>query len=264
MKDFKIGMIQIASKGDKDYNLKKMEELIGKAAQKGADIIALPEMWNCPYQNSYFVKFQEQENGRSYSLMKELAKKYGIYLIGGSIPITEGEKIFNKSFVFNREGKEIFTYSKIKLFDIEGFKESENISAGKSLGVFQTEFANCGLCICYDSRFPEIFQTFVDFGAEVIFMPSTFLIKTGKRFWELVNRARGMDTQCFIISPSVARDRELSKNAWAHSMITSPYGEVLLDMGEEESVEVFNIKSDLLMEARKNFPYKQTRINRSL
>ena len=73
-----------------------------------------------------------------------------------------------------------------------------------------------------------------------------------------------MDTQCFLISPSIARDNELSKNAWAHSMITSPYGEVLLDMGEDEGVEVFSIEADLVKEARKNFPYKKSRENRSL
>lgn len=264
MKNFKVGMIQIASKGDKDYNLKRMEELVDIACQKGADVVALPEMWNCPYQNSYFTKFKEQEGEESYELMKKLAKRYGIYFVGGSIPISDGDKIYNKSFVFNACGKEIFSYSKINLFDIEGFKESDTITGGKSLGVFQTEFANAGLLICYDSRFPELFQSLVNFGAEVIFMPSTFMIKTGKRFWELCNRARAMDTQCFLISPSIARDNELSKNAWAHSMITSPYGEVLLDMGEDEGVEVFSIEADLVKDARKNFPYKKSRENRSL
>ncbi|WP_071025811.1 nitrilase-related carbon-nitrogen hydrolase [Peptoniphilus raoultii] len=264
MKDFKLGIIQNAAKGDKDFNLKNMEELVTKAAEKGAEVIALPEMWNCPYQNSYFEKFKEEEGGKSYELMVKLAREHRIFLVGGSIPIASGYRIYNKSFVFNREGREIFSYSKINLFDIEGFKESKNISGGKSLGVFENDYGLNGLCICYDSRFPELFQTFVDFGAEVIFMPSTFMIKTGKRFWELVNRARGMDTQCYLISPSIARDDELSKNAYAHSMITSPYGEVLLDMGTEEGFEVFEIKGDLVREARKNFPYKESRSNRSL
>lgn len=264
MKDFKVGIVQLPAKGDKNYNLEKMEEYVNKASDLGADVVCLPEMWNCPYQNSYFVKFAEKEYDISYKKMSEVAKKNNIYLVGGSIPVKIGEKIYNRSYVFNRDGEEIYRYSKINLFDIEGFKESDTLSGGKSLGVFETEFGIFGLAICFDLRFPEMFQRFIEFGAEVIFAPSTFLVKTGEKHFQLLNQARAIDSQCYMISPTIARDDDLSRNAYAHSLVVEPSGEVVIDMGIEPSVEVIEIKEEKVKREREKFPLEKSRENRKL
>ncbi|MGF0095611.1 carbon-nitrogen hydrolase family protein [Peptoniphilus sp. SGI.035] len=264
MKDFNVGIIQLPATGDKEKNLKTMEEYISCAKNKGADVICLPEMWNCPYQNSYFTKFAEEDFGKTYKKMSEVARKNKVYLIGGSIPIKSGEKIYNRSYVFDKEGKEIYRYSKINLFDIEGYRESDTISGGKSLGVFETEYGIFGLAICFDLRFPELFQSFRDYGAEVIFVPSTFMKKTGEVHFHLLNRARAVDTQCYIISPAIARDAKLSKNAYAHSLCVSPSGEIITDLGEEENMLVIKIEKEKVKREREKFPLEISRKNRKL
>ena len=97
MKDFNVGIIQLPATGDKEKNLNTMEEYVTRAKKEGAHVICLPEMWNCPYQNSYFTKFAEEDFGKTYKKMSQVAKENKVYLIGGSIPIKAGEKIYNRS-----------------------------------------------------------------------------------------------------------------------------------------------------------------------
>lgn len=262
MKDFNVGIIQLPATGDKNKNLKTMEEYVSRAKKEGADVICLPEMWTCPYQNSYFTKFAEEDFGKTYKKMSQVAKENGVYLIGGSIPIKSGDKIYNRSYVFDKSGNEIYRYSKINLFDIEDYKESDTISAGKSLGVFETEYGIFGLAICFDLRFPELFQSFRDFGAEVIFVPSTFMKKTGERHFHLLNQARAVDTQCYIVSPAIARDHELSKNAYAHSLCVAPGGEIEIDLGEEENLAIVKLENEKIKREREKLPLEVSRQNR--
>lgn len=262
MKDFKVGVVQLRATSDKDENIDKMKSYVTEAAKKGADIVALPEMWNCPYQNSYFPKFAETECEKTYIAMQEVARENNIYLVGGSIPIKEDGKIYNRSFVFDRDGNEIYKYSKIHLFDIEGFSESDTISAGKSLGLFKTEFGNFGLAICFDLRFPEIFEDMRNLGAEVFFVPSTFSVRTGEKAYHLLNRVRAIDNQSYFITPAMARDNELSKNAFSHSLVVKPSGEVMLDMGTDEGLEVVEIRSHVIEKEKKYMPLDRSRENR--
>lgn len=264
MKDFNVGIIQLPATGDKEKNLNTMEEYVTRAKKEGAHVICLPEMWNCPYQNSFFTKFAEEDFGKTYKKMSQVAKENKVYLIGGSIPIKSGEKIYNRSYVFDKEGKEIYRYSKINLFDIEGYKESDTISGGKSLGVFETEYGIFGLAICFDLRFPELFQSFRDFGAEVIFVPSTFMKKTGEVHFHLLNRARAVDTQCYIVSPAIARDEDLSKNAYAHSLCVSPRGDVLIDLGQEKNLALIKLEDEKVKREREKLPLEVSRKNRKL
>ncbi|MDO5715329.1 MAG: carbon-nitrogen hydrolase family protein [Tissierellia bacterium] len=263
MKDFKVGIVQMSSKGDKNDNIAKMEEMVRHCSEAGAQIVVLPEMWNCPYQNSYFTTFAEEEYEDSYLAMKETARNNKIYLVGGSIPVKGGKKVYNRSYVFQPDGKEIYRYSKVNLFDIENFQESDTIAGGKSIGVFETEFGIFGLAICYDLRFPEIFKTMVDFGAEGFFVPSTFTLKTGRAHWDLLCRARAVDTESYLITSSIARDDKLSKNAYGHSNIISPMGDILVDLGVEEQFMTFDIKGDFVDEMRRKFPLEETRRKRS-
>lgn len=262
MKDFNVGIIQLPATGDKNKNLKTMEEYVSRAEKEGANVVCLPEMWNCPYQNSYFTKFAEKDFGETYKKMSQVSKENGVYLIGGSIPIKFGDKIYNRSYVFDKSGNEIYRYSKINLFDIEDYKESDTISAGKSLGVFETEYGIFGLAICFDLRFPELFQSFRDFGAEVIFVPSTFMKKTGERHFHLLNQARAVDTQCYIVSPAIARDHDLSKNAYAHSLCVAPGGEIETDLGEEKNLAIVKLENEKVKREREKLPLEVSRQNR--
>lgn len=262
MKKIKVGVVQMATTDKKEENWQKMKEFVAEAAKSGAQLVLLPEMWNCPYQNSFFSTFAEEGKSHSYQLMAQVAKEQGIYLVGGSIPVKERDKIYNRAYVFNPQGEEIYQYSKVNLFDIKGFQESKDISAGKHIGVFETEYGVFGLCICYDLRFPELFMQMVNFGAEVIFAPSTFTKKTGEMHWELLTRARAVDNECFVVTASIARDEFLCRNAYGHSNIITPYGEVVKDLGTEAGVCVVELEPNLVEEMRKKIPLLQSRLQR--
>lgn len=157
----KIAVCQMKVCDDKDKNIAHALDMIDEASNNGADIVVLPEMFNCPYQNSYFPEFAEEYPGKTTIALKNSAKKNSIYLVGGSIPELENKNIYNTSFVFDRDGKLIGKHQKMHLFDINvengvSFKESDTLSAGNKVTVLDTEFGKIGIAICYDIRFPEL------------------------------------------------------------------------------------------------------------
>ena len=259
-----IGIAQISAKGDKDLNIKNISEMTRNLAKKGADIIVYPEMWNCPYNHKYFKKFAENKYETSYNTMKNLAKELNVYIVGGSIPIKFGEKIYNESFVFNRQGEKIYNYKKLHMFDVKfkngrEFKESNSVEFGDKLGVFNTEFGKMGIGICYDLRFPEMFKYMKDLGAEIFFVPGNFTIETGSYHWELLLRSRAVDFQSFFIGASVARDEDLSKNSYAHSIVADPMGDVLLNLGTDQCERVIEIDLEKIKSTEEKLPIDKSR-----
>lgn len=156
-----IALIQMKIVDSKEDNLNKAEKMIKEAADRGANLIVLPEMFNCPYDTSVFSDYAEEQGGRSWSLLSRVARENNIYLVGGSIPELDEDKIYNTSFVFNNEGNQIAKHRKIHLFDIDvvggqKFKESDTLTAGDDLTIFDTPFGKMAVIICYDLRFPEL------------------------------------------------------------------------------------------------------------
>ena len=148
----KIGIVQNLVYRDKKKNLNNAEREIRQAATQGADIIVLGEMFNCPYDNQSFVDFAEEEDGESLRRMSKAAADHQVYLIAGSIPLKEQDKIYNASFVFDREGRKIACHRKVHLFDIQvkggqHFKESDTFTAGSQVTMFDTEFGKMGICV---------------------------------------------------------------------------------------------------------------------
>ena len=267
MRKFKLGIVQICAKDNKDRNIKRCEELVRLAVDQGSDVVLLPEMWNCPYQNEYFPKFAEEKHGKTYKFMKDLAAELKIILVGGSIPIIEDGKIYNESFVFNKKGEEISSYKKIYMFDIlfedgKEFRESDTIEPGKTVTCFDTEYGRFGIAICYDLRFPEFFNLMHKMGAEGFFLPATFTKRTGEKHWELLLRARAVDFQSYVFGASMARDNELSSNVFGHSRIIGPGGEILASIDEKEGVITGDIDMDKVKENKKLFPIERSRISK--
>ena len=184
---FKIGLCQMAGslKDDISENKKetwaKAEQMIREAASNGAQIIALPEMWNCPYSNDFFRAYSESENGETVGRMSELAKELSVYLIGGSIPELDDDRVYNTCFAFDREGQVIGKHRKAHLFDIDvkggiRFMESDTLTAGDAATVIDTEYGKIGIAICYDVRFPELFRKMTLDGARMVFyLPHSIL-----------------------------------------------------------------------------------------
>jgi len=238
---FKIGLCQMKGSFDKTESMATAERFVKEAAANGAQVISLPEMWNCPYSNDYFRAYAEPEDGQTVEFLSRLAAEEQIYLIGGSIPELDENQVYNTSFSFDRKGKIIGKHRKVHLFDIdvEGgirFMESDTLTAGREMTVIDTEYCKIGVAICYDVRFPEWFRKMALAGAKVIVLPAAFNMTTGPAHWDLTMRARALDNQVYFAANSPARDEDGVYVAYGNSCIASPWGDFIAHADEKECI----------------------------
>jgi omega-amidase len=165
---FTMALCQIKGSFDKEISRARAEKAVKEAAAK-AQVVALPEMWNCPYVSKYFREYGEPEGGETCRFLSRLAKENDILLIGGSIPEIEDDKVYNTSYIYDRHGEMLGKHRKAHLFDVDikggiRFMESETLSPGDNATVIDTEYGRMGVAICFDVRFPDLFRTMVDMG----------------------------------------------------------------------------------------------------
>ena len=242
----KLGLCQMKVTADKAENLRHARELIDKAAAGGAELVMLPEMFNCPYENAAFPVYAEPAGGESWQMLSRAAKENGVYLVGGSVPELEDGKIYNTSFLFDREGRELARHRKVHLFDIDvpggqRFKESDTLTAGDQITLVDTPWGKIGVAICFDIRFAEFFRVMGDAGAVLIAIPAAFNMTTGPAHWDLTFRMRAIDQQCFVAGCSPARDESASYVAYGNSLVADPWGSFPLHMDEKEHVRVVEL-----------------------
>ncbi len=260
----KLALIQIGARADKEESLRLAESYIQKAKTEGADLAMLPEMFNCPYKNENFPVYAEPEGGPSWERMSRAAKENGIYLIAGTMPESDPEgHIYNTAYVFDREGKQIAKHRKMHLFDIDvkggqQFRESDTLTAGSSVTTFDTEFGRFGVMICYDIRFPELARLIALEGATMIFVPAAFNMTTGPAHWQLSFRMRALDNQVFMAGCSQARQQE-GYISYGHSIITSPWADVVAEMDEKEGVLLQEIDLERVAQVRQQLPLLKQR-----
>jgi len=259
MKPIRIAIIQALLRGSAEERGRQLRALVRQAAAQKPDLITLPEIWNGPYQQDLFPSFAEPRFGPSWQLLSALASEYGIWLSGGSIAEREDGRVFNTAYVFDRAGNEAARHRKMHLFDInvtggQHFRESQTLTAGNEVTVFDTEFCRMGLCICYDMRFPELSRLMVDRGAKLILVPAAFNMTTGPAHWELLFRQRAVDNQVFCVGTSPARDEAASYHAWGHSIVTDPWGRVVTQMDAAEEIRVAELDLDLVDRIRAELP----------
>ena len=265
MSDMRIAQIQSHVYIDKMKNLEQLEEWLEELAWQKPDLVMLGEMFCCPYETKLFPVYAEPEEGPVWRELSRLAKKHGIYLAAGSVPERDGEgRVYNTAYVFDRAGRQIGKHRKVHMFDIqvEGgqhFKESEMLTPGDKCTVFDTEFGKVGLCICFDFRFPELARKMVLDGARLILVPAAFNMTTGPVHWELMFRSRAVDNQCFVAGTSCARDREAGYVAWGHTLLVSPWGDVIEEMDEREGVMVHDIDLSYADNVRAELPLLSAR-----
>lgn len=259
MKDLKIAVCQLITTDNKQSNIKKAVQMIDEAAKNGAELIVLPEMFNCPYDNSYFPKFAEVFPGETSLAMINAAKKNNVYLVAGSIPEEKNGKIFNTSYFYNRSGDLIGTHRKMHLFDIDVknkiyFKESDTLTAGNDITIVNTEFGKIGLAICYDIRFVELFRIMSLKGAELVILPAAFNMTTGPAHWELSIRMRALDNQFYVIGAAPARNINASYLAYGNSRVSNPWGEIIASCDEKEQIIYSDLKGDKITSVREQLP----------
>ena len=256
---FKLALCQLKGSYDKEESRQTVRRYVTEAASNGADVIALPEMWDCPYSNDYFREYAETADGETVKFMSDLAAELGVYLIGGSISEIDDDKVYNTAFCFDREGRMIGRHRKTHLFDIdvEGgirFMESDTLTAGDSATVIDTEFGKIGVAICYDVRFPELFRRMTLDGARMVILPAAFNMNTGPAHWDITMRARALDNQIFFAANSPARDEEGIYVAYGNSCIVSPWGDFIAHADEKECILYADIDFDYEDSIRNQLP----------
>lgn len=260
MSSLGVAVIQMNVVDDKQKNIESAKEYIKNACNNNIDMVILPEMFTCPYDTSNFPIYAEYENGQTYNEFSNISKEYNIYLVCGSIPEKDDEgKIFNTSYVFDRNGDMIGKHRKSHLFDVslsdkKSFKESDSISFGNSITVFSTEFGIFGLCICYDFRFVELSRKMVDMGAKAIIVPGAFNMTTGPIHWEILFKSRAIDNQVYTIGCAPSRNSSASYISYGNSICVSPWGDTLNRMDEKEGYFICNLNFDYVDKIRNKLP----------
>ena len=260
MSKIRIASLQLKVLKDKYDSIEQLAELIAGGAADGADIISLPEMWNCPYVTELFPEYAEPEQGDTWLALSTIARKNGKYVVGGSIPeLGDDGNIYNTCYVFDLVGNQIGKHRKVHLFDIfahgeQVFKESDTLTGGSTFDTFSTEWCDMAVNICFDIRFPESSRIPALKGAKVIFNPASFNMTTGPAHWELGFRQRAIENQIYMVGTAAAQDPEASYKGYGHSIITDPWGRVLMQMDEKEGHNITEIDLDYVEEVRSRLP----------
>src|ERR671933_1687091 len=239
----RVACVQLTSKRDKAANLEKAERLVAKAAASGADVVLLPEKWNAIGGVETLHEAAETiESGESVDAMRGSAAHHGITLVGGSITERrEGrEKLSNTSLVFDPDGELVALYRKIHLFDVDvgghRYRESEAEEAGEEPVVARLEGWPIGLTVCYDLRFPELYRILALEGAQLVTVPSHFTLYTGKDHWHLLLRARAVENQYYVAAAAQIGETLPGKLSYGRSLVVDPWGIVLAEAPDEETV----------------------------
>jgi nitrilase len=265
----KVALIQMNSRGRKADNLKQAVDLIEAAV--GADkpdLIVLPEMFTCLSNNDEVRRAaaERMPDGEAWSLMSGLAARHEVTIHAGSILESEGRRIYNTSCAFDRMGREIAKYRKIHLFDVvtpDGmtYRESDTFSAGQDIVTYDADGHRFGASICYDLRFPELYQELARQDAEVIFVPAAFTYQTGKDHWDILLRARAIETQSFVLAAAQCGSYSGGKRtSYGRSMVCDPWGRVLAQAGTEPGFITAVLDFDLVREVRAKIPLRQHKV----
>jgi len=261
-------VIQMNSQKDVDVNLLAAQQLIKQASQQGAQLLVLPEMFACLGMSKQYdlaaSRFTHQD---VLATLAGWGKKYQVYIVAGSVPMIsdlDDKRVHASCLVFSPNGEQLATYNKIHLFDVlvgdekGAYKESNTFIAGAEPKQVQVAGVNLGLSICYDLRFPELFQHYMMQGCDIISVPSAFTYKTGQAHWEILLRARAIETQSYILAANQVGQHEDGRRTWGHSMIVAPNGEILSQvMGTEPGIALAQLDFTRLKKCREAMPLKQ-------
>ena len=256
------GVIQLNSSEDRDENLEKVSRYLQEAAEAGCELVALPEVFDCfcEDQKKYGLA-QLPDGGSTLRTLSELAAKFTMWVIGGSMILRSSQKdrIWNRSHVIDPNGQVVAVYNKIHLFDVNlstksAYQESIHTVPGKDPVLCETPFGKLGLSICYDLRFPELYRSYSSQGASILSVPSAFTQKTGRDHWEPLLRARAIENQCFVLAPNQYGIHTRGLETWGHSMIVDPWGVILAQKGEGEGLAMAQLDLDSLAEIQRRIP----------
>jgi deaminated glutathione amidase len=257
-----VGIVQMRSGCDMAQNLMDATALVREAASKGATYVLTPEVSNIfePDKDRLKAVAMRQQDDIFVRGFSELAKELGIYLHAGSLALNAGqEKLANRSMLFAPDGALITTYDKIHLFDIdlpngESYRESATYNPGEAAVMAQLPDFKLGFAICYDMRFPRLANALANAGCSVLAYPAAFTVPTGQAHWHVLLRARAIETGSFVLSAAQGGTHDSGRATYGHSIVISPWGEVLAELGDEPGVLVVDIDPAHSAEVRARIP----------
>jgi predicted amidohydrolase len=259
----RIALFQSNSGIDPQANAHALEDAIQQAAAGGAEMLFTPEMSGLLDRDIQRAgkNLRSEEEDLVLASCREAAKRNRIWLDLGSLAVlVDGGKVANRGFVIDREGQIRARYDKIHLFDVdlptgESWRESAVYSAGKgAVLVNGTPVGKLGLTICYDLRFPTLFARIAEAGADVISVPAAFTVPTGHAHWHVLLRARAIEAGLFVVAAAQVGQHEDGRQTYGHSLVIDPWGNVLLDMGEDRGVGFADIDLARISEVRSRIP----------
>ena len=259
----KIAVVQFSTKGHANENLHEAEQFIQQAANKEVDFIIFPEefmtLGMTPQEK--LAMAEPYQTGRLQKQFSQWAKQYNLWIIGGTLPIQSNDpnKYYSSCIVWDKQGNTATRYDKIHLFDVhvgesETYCESSFVEGGKQIQILQTPDIKIGLAICYDIRFPELFRHFALQEVDLIVLPSAFTQETGKVHWETLLRARAIENLCYVAAPNQVGKRLSGHGTYGHSMIISPWGEILAQAQEQPALLVMDLDLENMRHIRERFP----------
>src|SRR5690606_4006006 len=242
MSTFRAAAIQMRSGTAVVRNVETLEKFVAEAAAKGAAYVQSPEMTGAMMRDrvAFKASLRDEANDLVFRAASALAAKHGIFLHIGSTAIDAGDgKIANRAGIFTPSGEKLVTYDKIHMFDVdldngESWRESATYEPGRETVVAQLPFANLGMAICYDIRFPQLFRAQALAGANVITGPAACPTQTGEAHWHVLQRARAIENGAFLISAAQGGLHEDGRETYGHSIIVSPWGKVLAEANHDE------------------------------
>ncbi len=258
MVKFVAACLQLNSQDDMNANMRAIETLASKAAKKGADFIALPE-------NALWMQTPGKGPPPSPQAAIErccvLAREHNIWLLLGSVQYPqESGKSFNRSLLINPKGEQAAQYDKIHLFDVtlakgEAYLESARIEGGGAAVIAHLPWGKLGMSVCYDLRFPHLYRTLAQTGAEFFVVPSAFTHTTGKAHWHSLLRARAIENGAYVLAPAQCGMHPGKRRTYGHSLIVAPWGDIVAEASEDKAgIITATIDTDKIKQARNMIP----------
>ncbi|MCC5970174.1 MAG: carbon-nitrogen hydrolase family protein [Pararhodobacter sp.] len=264
----RAGLMQLSVSDDPQVNLGPVRDAVRQAVAGGAGFVLTPEVTNCvsSSRSHQHRVLRHEEDDPMLALLRDEAARAGIWLLAGSLVLKTHDadgRFANRSFLIDPSGTVTARYDKIHMFDVEvseteTYRESAAIRPGDQAVLAQTPFATLGLSVCYDIRFPQLYRALAQAGAQVLTVPAAFSPVTGTAHWEVLLRARAIETGCYVLAPAQTGDHPTTygkpRATWGHSMAVAPWGEVLLDAGTEPGVFFVDLDMTEVTKARKRVP----------
>jgi predicted amidohydrolase len=262
---FRVGLVQMRTGRDVEKNLADAGALIREAVRQGAQYVQTPEITTLMEMERarLFAAVRPEEGNAAIAHFRALARELGIWLHVGSMGILVGNgKVANRAFLISPGGEVEARFDKIHMFDVElpggeSYRESRTYQAGDAAVLAELPWGTLGLTVCYDLRFPHLYRSLAKAGADFLAIPSAFTRQTGEAHWQVLLRARAIENGCFVLAAAQAGKHESGRETYGHSLIVSPWGDILAEAGVEPGVIVADIKPGDVQTARKRIPSLQ-------